>query len=221
MSAIAFDPPRQGMKSSAAVGARRRDFAGLMESWIDRIAPCPWEAHVGLNPRNPERLEIVRARPLYTAEERARRDRSPWTLVQGVLAPIQFLVFAASLALVLRYLLTGRGYEIATASILLKTFLLYAIMITGSIWEKVVFGKWLFARSFFWEDVFSLLVLALQTAYLAALLLGWGEPRDQMMIAVAAYGAYVVNATQFLLKLRAARLESKPTLTVGGLGQAA
>ncbi|MGE5155652.1 MAG: 2-vinyl bacteriochlorophyllide hydratase, partial [Bdellovibrio bacteriovorus] len=25
--------------------------------------------------------------PLYTAEERKRRDASPWTLVQGILAP--------------------------------------------------------------------------------------------------------------------------------------
>ena len=30
-------------------------------------------------------------RPLYTPEERARRDRSPWTVVQGVLAPLQLL----------------------------------------------------------------------------------------------------------------------------------
>ena len=47
--------------------------------------------------------------PLYTAEERRRRDASPWTLVQGVLAPIQFVVFLVSLALVLRYLATGDG----------------------------------------------------------------------------------------------------------------
>ena len=37
--------------------------------------------------------------PLYTAEERRRRDASRWTLVQGVLAPLQFLVFLASLVL--------------------------------------------------------------------------------------------------------------------------
>ena len=47
--------------------------------------------------------------PLYTAEERRRRDASPWTLVQGVLAPVQFAVFLVSLCLVLRYLATGEG----------------------------------------------------------------------------------------------------------------
>ena len=41
-------------------------------------------------------------------------------------------------------------------------------MVTGAIWEKVVFGRYLFAPAFFWEDVFSMLVLALHTAYLVA-----------------------------------------------------
>jgi 3-vinyl bacteriochlorophyllide hydratase len=53
-----------------------------------------------------------------------------------------------------------------------------------------------------------MLVLGLQTAYLLALLNGWGSPSDQMMIAVAAYAAYVINAAQFLLKLREARLQA-------------
>ncbi len=146
--------------------------------------------------------------PLYTPEQRARRDTSPWTLVQGILAPLQFLVFLISLALVIRYLWTGDGFWLATASVVLKTLVLYVIMITGAIWEKVVFGKYLFADAFFWEDVFSMLVLALHTAYLAAVFAGWGTGREQMLLALAAYAAYVVNAAQFVLKLRAARLDS-------------
>ena len=147
-------------------------------------------------------------RSLYTPEERERRDRSPWTLVQGLLAPLQFAVFLVSLGLVLRFLLTGEGWTAATLSIVAKTGLLYTIMITGSIWEKDVFGRWLFAPAFFWEDVVSMLVLALHTAYLGALIFGWLDPRAQMLLALAAYASYVINATQFLLKLRAARLES-------------
>ena len=46
---------------------------------------------------------------LYTAEERRRRDASPWTLVQGVLAPLQFVVFLVSTVLVWRCLATGEG----------------------------------------------------------------------------------------------------------------
>lgn len=145
--------------------------------------------------------------PLYTQEERRRRDASPWTLVQGVLAPLQFAVFIVSLCLVVRYLATGEGLAAATISVVVKTFVLYTIMVTGSIWEKDVFGVYLFARPFFWEDVFSMLVLALHTAYLGALLTAAMDVRQQMLLALAAYAAYVVNATQFLLKLRAARRE--------------
>jgi 3-vinyl bacteriochlorophyllide hydratase len=146
-------------------------------------------------------------RPLYTPEQRAIRDKSKWTLVQAILAPLQFLVFLISLGLVARYFATGQGYAIATASIVAKTIILYVIMITGSIWEKVVFGEWLFVESFFWEDVFSMLVLGLQTLYLGSLIFGWWTPDQQMMIAVAAYGTYVINAAQFIWKLRTARLE--------------
>jgi 3-vinyl bacteriochlorophyllide hydratase len=145
---------------------------------------------------------------LYTVEERRRRDASPWTLVQGILAPIQFLVFLVSLALVLRYLATGAGETAATVSIVVKTLVLYLIMITGSIWEPAVFGRYLFARPFFWEDVFSMLVLALHTAYLIALAFDLLSVRDQMLLALAAYATYVINAAQFLIKLRAARRES-------------
>jgi 3-vinyl bacteriochlorophyllide hydratase len=144
---------------------------------------------------------------LYSLEERKRRDESVWTIVQGVLAPLQFLVFIASLALVIRTLLTGEGAWWADASIVLKTFILYTIMVTGSIWEKVVFGKWLFAPAFFWEDVFSMLVLALHTAYLVMLLGAFGSLEARMTVALAGYAAYVVNAGQFLWKLRVARLE--------------
>ncbi len=146
------------------------------------------------------------ARSLYTPEQRLRRDASRWTVVQGVLAPLQFLVFAVSLVLVLRYLGTGEGYAAATLSVVIKTLVLYTIMVTGCIWEKVVFDCWLFAPAFFWEDVFSMLVLALHTAYLVALYTGALGARGQMLLALAAYATYVINATQFLLKLRAARL---------------
>jgi len=145
--------------------------------------------------------------PLYDAEERRRRDTSGWTIVQGVLAPIQFAIFLASLALVLRYLATGQGHDAATISVVVKTLALYAIMITGCLWEKAVFDKYLFAAAFYWEDVFSILVLALHTAYLVALITGSLSARGQMLLALVAYASYVINATQFLLKLRAARLD--------------
>ena len=145
---------------------------------------------------------------LYSAEERARRDRSGWTLVQGILAPVQFLVFLISAGLVLRFLATGEGYGAATLSIVAKTLVLYLIMVTGAIWEREVFGVYLFAPVFFWEDFVSMFVIALHTAYLIALATDWIDARDQMILALVAYATYMINAAQFLLKLRAARREA-------------
>lgn len=146
---------------------------------------------------------------LYTPAERARRDATVWTTVQGVLAPLQFVVFLVSLVLVLRYLWTDAGYTVATASIVLKTGILYLIMVTGAIWEKVVFDTWLFAPAFFWEDVFSFGVIALHTLYIYGLMTGAMTPTTLMFVALLAYAAYVVNAGQFLWKLRMARLQSQ------------
>ena len=127
--------------------------------------------------------------------------------MQGILAPVQFAIFLTSLALVVRYLLTGQDFALAAGSIVIKTFALYAIMVTGAIWEREVFGVYLFARPFFWEDVFSMLVIALHTAYLLALATDALSPQALIVLALAAYATYVINAGQFLLKLRAARLQ--------------
>ncbi|MDM7949891.1 2-vinyl bacteriochlorophyllide hydratase [Hydrogenophaga sp.] len=160
-------------------------------------------------------------RPLYTPQERQRRDATVWTLVQGVLAPVQFLIFLVSLVLVLRFLLTGEGQGAAIASVVVKTLALYAIMVTGCIWEKVVFGRYLFAPAFYWEDVFSMAVLALHSAYLLSLWLGLLSPQGLMLLALAAYAAYVINAAQFLLKLRAARLQQSDDIRAHGPSGAA
>jgi 3-vinyl bacteriochlorophyllide hydratase len=154
--------------------------------------------------------------PLYTPEQRLRRDASRWTLVQGILAPLQFLVFLVSLVLVLRFLGTGAGEFQAALSVLVKTFFLYLIMWTGAIWEKDVFGQYLFAPAFYWEDWVSMLVIALHTAYLIAFLSDTFSTQTQMLIALAAYAAYAVNATQFLLKLRQARLDHRENGTAEG-----
>ena len=149
---------------------------------------------------------LPRGPDLYTPEQRKRRDSSVWTLVQGVLAPLQFLAFALSLVFVINFLANGTGYSAAVISVLIKTGFLYTIMVTGAIWEKVVFGRYLFAPAFFWEDVVSMLVIFLHTAYVLAWLFDLMDPQGQMWLAVAAYAAYVINAAQFLLKLRAARV---------------
>ena len=176
-------------------------FTQLINRALDQFDCSPWGGTVG---RGTQRL-AVQNRTLYTPEERQRRDASPWTIVQGVLAPVQFVVFLVSLCLVTRYLQTGAGEGAAIASVVAKTFFLYVIMVTGSIWEREVFGRYLFAPAFYWEDVVSMLVLALHTAYLIGLLSGQMDATRLMWLALIAYAAYVINAAQFVIKLRAAR----------------
>lgn len=146
---------------------------------------------------------------LYTPEQRARRDATRWTLVQALLAPLQFFVFLVSLGLVFRFLASGEGYLLATWSILAKTLCLYLIMVTGALWEKAVFGQYLFAPAFFWEDLFSFLVIALHSLYIYGLFWGGLDPITLMVIALLAYAAYLLNAGQFLWKLRLARRQAE------------
>ena len=137
------------------------------------------------------------------------------------MAPIQFVVFLVSLYLVLRFLFTGEGENSANISVVVKTLTLYTIMVTGCIWEKVVFNCYLFAPAFFWEDVFSMLVLLLHTLYLVALGTGYLDQTELMLLALAAYATYVVNAGQFIWKLRMARLdEAKKKLAATTLNPA-
>jgi len=145
---------------------------------------------------------------LYTSEQKKRRDESIWTLIQGVLAPTQFIAFAISTVLVIWYLWTGDGYGLATISVLVKTTLLLIIMVTGAIWEKVVFGQYLLAPAFFWEDIVSFFVIFLHIAYVLALWINLFSEQQLMLLALVAYVAYFVNALQFLIKLRAARMQS-------------
>ena len=144
---------------------------------------------------------------LYTPSQRARRDATAWTMVQGVLAPVQFVVFLISLYLVVNSLQTGEHTDWALASVVVKTWVLYTIMITGAIWEKVVFGQYLFAPAFYWEDVVSMVVLALHTAYLWVWWHGLWNPTEQLLLALAAYLTYGINAAQYIRKLRMARLQ--------------
>ena len=153
---------------------------------------------------------------LYTPSQRIIRDRTVWTKVQAILAPLQFIVCIISLALVVRYLYSGEGYYITTVSIVVKSFLLFLIMVTGAIWEKVVFGQFLFAEAFFWEDVVSFFVIFFHGLYLYVLLSGDFLPTSQMSVALFAYFLYFINAFQFLRKLRLARQSSQKRVSPKG-----
>ena len=135
----------------------------------------------------------------YTPDQLARRDASPWTRVQAILAPTQFLAFVISFALVTRYLTTGQGYAAANLSVLIKIGLLWAITITGMIWEKEVFGRYFLAREFFWEDLGNLVAIISHNLYFVARGLGWDD-QATMTLMLVAYCTYLVNCAQFVYR---------------------
>jgi 3-vinyl bacteriochlorophyllide hydratase len=135
----------------------------------------------------------------YTPEQLARRDASPWTKVQAVLAPVQFIAFLISFALVARYLVTGAGYEAATVSVLVKIALLWAITITGMIWEHEIFGQAFMAPAFFWEDVGNLVAIITHNLYFVAQWLGWSN-QATMTLMLLAYCTYLINCAQFVYR---------------------
>ena len=133
---------------------------------------------------------------MYTADQLLQRDRSVWTKVQGVLAPIQFITFLVSAYLVYRAWHTQSGYEIATLSIIIKITLLWAITITGMIWEKEIFGHYFLAKEFYWEDIGNLIAIITHNAYLVHWL-GWDD-NAVMGTMLVAYATYLINSAQFI-----------------------
>lgn len=136
---------------------------------------------------------------MYTPEQLRRREASKWTKVQIILAPIQFLVFIISFALVIRYLVTGEGHDIATFSIWLKIALIWALTITGMLWEYDMFDHYFMAKEFFWEDVGNLIAIITHNLYFVARWMGADE-QTVMWVMVFAYITYLFNAGQFVYR---------------------
>lgn len=136
---------------------------------------------------------------MYTPEQLRRREASRWTRVQIILAPIQFLAFIVSFALVIRYLATGEGYWAATVSVWVKIALIWALTITGMLWEHDMFDHYFMAKEFFWEDVGNLIAIITHNLYFVAQWLGL-DNRTVMWVMVFAYVTYLVNAGQFVAR---------------------
>lgn len=135
----------------------------------------------------------------YTPEQMLRRQKSKWMPVQAFLAPVQFVIFFISLALIIHFIATGRGFWIANISVMIKVVVLWIMAVTGAFWEKDVFGHYAFAKEFWWEDFFSTFVLISHTLYVVGFFLKW-EEMTLVYIALIAYLTYCINAYQFVRK---------------------
>lgn len=139
--------------------------------------------------------------PRYTPEQLRIRNSSPWTKVQFILAPIQFVVFIIGLVVtILYYAHAIDDFNLVTYGVLVKTLFLIALFVTGAVWEKEVFGVWVFSHEFFWEDIGSTIAVIFHFAYFVFAWLDY--PKETLVIAAfAAYLSYFGNAIQYLLRV--------------------
>ena len=140
--------------------------------------------------------------PRYTPEQLQKRNASVWTKVQGILAPIQFLIFLAGLTVTYLYTkqigITDFGW--VTFFVTLKTFMLVLIFVTGGFFEQEVFGAFAFAPEFFWEDFGSAIAMVVHITYFILFYMGL-DKEILIWSALFAYLSYLINAAQLLIRL--------------------
>lgn len=154
--------------------------------------------------------------PRYTPEQLEKRNTSVWTKVQVILAPIQFVIFIAGLAVTLLYKaeIAIDNFAWVTIFVILKTFIFLLIFFTGALFEKDVFDEYVFAPEFFWEDVGSTIAIVVHISYFILFYMGLDE-NILIWTALLAYLSYLINAAQFLIrfiieKRHASKIHAQP-----------
>ncbi len=140
--------------------------------------------------------------PRYTPEQLAKRNASVWTEIQILLAPVQFVIFLTGIGLNALYASNPASIDFfwISVAILFKTLFFVILFITGMFFEKDIFGKWVFSKEFFWEDVGSSVATFFHFLYFV---LAWkGYPDGTLVIwATVAYSSYIINAVQYLVRI--------------------
>jgi len=140
--------------------------------------------------------------PRYTPEQLAKRNASVWTEIQILLAPVQFVIFLTGIGLNAIYASNPASIDFfwVSVAILFKTLFFVILFITGMFFEKDLFGKWVFSKEFFWEDVGSSVATFFHFLYFV---LAWkGYPDATLVIwATVAYSSYIINAVQYLVRI--------------------
>ncbi len=140
--------------------------------------------------------------PRYTPEQLEMRNASVWTDVQLILAPIQFFVFLAGVAVTFLYAQNSEMFSFywVSLAILFKTLLFGLLLLTGAYFEKEIFDKWIYGKEFLWEDVGSTVAAFFHLLYFVMAYMGFSE--DVLIWeAFLAYFTYVVNALQYLVRI--------------------
>lgn len=134
----------------------------------------------------------------FSKEQLSRRNATVWTAIVMWIAAVQFVAYIIGFYLVIRFLSTGEGYLVASIGVWVKIVLMWAVTVSGIVWEKVVIGKYFMAREFFWEDLGNLIAMITHNAYFAALIAGFSQ-RNIMWVMLFAYVTYLFNFVQWAI----------------------
>jgi 3-vinyl bacteriochlorophyllide hydratase len=130
---------------------------------------------------------------------RERRAASVWTRIHPIFAIGQLLVFVVSLVLLALYFAHVVPFSAVHVSVLVKVAFMTLAVVTGSLWERDVYGQWWFAPQFLVEDVMTANVFLLHVAYLAMYYLFPAKMATTLALLVVAYSVYALNVGQYIV----------------------
>ncbi len=129
-----------------------------------------------------------------------RRKASIWTRVHPIFAIGQLGIFVVSLVLLGLYFFHVVSFATVYLSVLVKIFAMIGAIVSGSLWERDVFGPWWFAHEFFLEDVMTLNVFVLHVGFLITVYAWPSNEQAMIVMLLLAYGAYGFNAVQYIVR---------------------
>ncbi len=134
-----------------------------------------------------------------------RREATIWTRIHPPFAFAQLAVCVVSVILIGFFFAGQISFNVVHLSALLKIALMAGAVVTGSLWERAVYGYWWFAPQFFLEDLMTYVVALFQIGYLLVYYHSPDNLAANVAVLIVSYLAYVVNVTQYVLKHASAR----------------
>jgi 3-vinyl bacteriochlorophyllide hydratase len=135
-----------------------------------------------------------------TPEQRERKRKSVWTIAHLPFALGQLMAFFVSVVFLIGFFRGTATFEALHTSVLVKIGLMAGALITGSLWEHDVYGKWWFAPEFFLEDLMTFNVVLLQGAYLYYMYVVHAPIGTLTGLLVAGYTVYLINVVQYIVR---------------------
>ena len=128
-----------------------------------------------------------------------RREASTWTRIHPAFAIGQLGAFAVSVVFLVLFFFHLTSFATLYLSVLVKIAFMIGAVITGSLWEHDMFGKWWFAHEFFVEDVMTMNVFLLHVAFLVTVYVWPSHMPAILSVLLVAYGAYALNVVQYIV----------------------